>query len=141
MYIPPGVTVAKVTRYITHNGAGLTEIGLNGFAIYSDDGSTRLAQTGNTEIWLTAGMGDISFTLPLASSTSGRWVWLAFAVNNSVSINTLYSNTPHATVLNPPGFRRAIWSLGATYGSSWPATVNFATAGNDQSYLAWFGLK
>lgn len=138
LYIPAGVTVTGVRRWVSHGG--VTESNLNGFALYSEDGNTRLAQTGSTGIWTATGWADVAFAVPLAPSSTGRFVWLAWSVNTAGGVSTIFHNYPSAEFLNPPGKRRCMWAMASTYGSSWPATVNFATAGNDQSYMAWFGL-
>ena len=143
IFVPAGVSLTGVRRWITTTATITENSGeLNGYALYSDDGSTRLAQTANTGIWTPDGYKNVAFTLPLAASSVDRFLWLCWSIRISGGgVNAYYHQFPSTTFPNPSGYRRTMWSMASTYGSTtWPSTVNFATAGNDQSYMAWHGL-
>lgn len=141
MYVPankPLVAAGVFCNTAGTLGAG----GLNGFAVYSDDGQTQLASTPTDDtLYATGGWRFKDFSAPIAAQNDPYFVHLLIAINGYLAApSTLYSicggsggNTysVYSGGYNKPNHRRSVF---ATI-SSFPASFNPTSHGTITEYM------
>jgi hypothetical protein len=142
VWVPPNQEITKVGMPVTTAGT-LGAGGLNGFAIYSDDGSVKLGETDNDDtLWSVFGMRTATVATPIAALTTGRFVrvlvnvegyadapWVGYAL--TVGDIGLTLNGPAA------GSRRSAFTSSL---SSWPSTIAPDSLGTASNYLPFVVL-
>lgn len=144
VYVPAGNAihgVATIVRNVGTVGAG----GENSFAIYEDNGTFDVSSTSDNAMWATAGWVFKTFASPVAASNTSRFVWVGLMANGYTAAPNIIYNVQGGAITgvsgggyNMPSHRRAFYQSSAT---SWPASFNPATYGNDpMGYVPFVGL-
>ena len=136
IWVPAGKIVAEIGTFVKGGGTSDTG-GLNGFAIWSDDGQTLLFESANDdEMWEVTGKVSKILTTPIAAEGAGKFYRVAMS-SRGYSTPPLMNYCTGASALTDLGGRRAFFS-GAT---SFPATFDPLTFGTSSGgYLPLFML-
>jgi len=140
MWVPPNQAIALVGMAVTTAGT-VGAGGLNGFALYSDDGATKLGESVNADsMWTVTGLRTVAMTTPIASQSAGRFVRVLANI-------TGYSGTPSIAYAEPvseatlngtaSGTRRTAFTSVVT---SWPSTITPDTLGTAVNFLPFIVL-
>lgn len=121
VWVPAGNALTKAGTIVTTVGAGSPT--LVGFAVYTADGATKLADTGHVpSLFTTLGLRSATFTTPVASQGTGRFVRVVMTQNYSPEpgfvTNTGNTGAPELNA-GPQGRRTAPMAALTTY----PATI------------------
>lgn len=121
VWVPAGNALTKAGTIVTTVGAGSPT--LVGFAVYTADGATKLADTGHVPtLFTTLGLRSATFTTPVASQGTGRFVRVVMTQNHSPEpgfvTNTGNTGAPELNT-GPQGRRTAPMAALTTY----PATI------------------
>ena len=140
--VAPGWTITGAKTHL-HASTADESAGLNGFALYDDTSPGALiTSTSSGPYWETTGWISHAFASPVAASDDWQFFWLCYSValtSGEVSIN--WRDRGVASYWNSAGAkRRALSGMAGTFGSSWPSTINFASAGSAQNWLPMMGL-
>ena len=146
VWVPPNQAITQVGMVVTFPGILVTS-GLNGFAIYSDDGATKLGESENADdLWTVAGLRTVAMASTVAAVASGRFVRV---VVNSTGYNgssdiaqiayaLVAGGSPGAVLNGVAGGTRRTAFLSSL--SSWPATIDPDTLGTATAYLPFLVL-
>jgi len=140
IWVPSGNAITKVGQVVTtvgEVGAG----GLNGFAIYSDDGTSQIGLTANDEtVWTTLGLRSLNLGTPIAAATTGRFVRVVANVQGFTSapvvpfVVAAGSSEPGYTLNgNLTTMRRSAYL--APYSGSFPSSITPSSIGTSTNYL------
>jgi hypothetical protein len=143
VYVPAGNTITGAAS-IVRNAGTLGAGGENGFAVYEDDGTFDVSSVSDNNLWATPGWIFKTFPTPVAASNVDRFVWVGIITTGYSSVPYILYNIQGGGItgttgggFNLPGHRRSFYSNG----SSWPASFNPATYGNDPTgYVPFIGL-
>lgn len=132
LWVPPNTAFSQVGCYVSVAGAAGNT--LNAFALY-DAAGNLVAQTPNdNNLWVPAGWTLANFPSTIAAQSTGRFVFVAIAMNGS-SPELMYFQNPSQTIYNGivSGHRRS-W-VGPSRNAGFPSTINVATEGTVFSYI------
>lgn len=139
MFVPGGKAVTAVLVAVNTAGT-LGAGGLNGFAVYSDDGTAQLGITPtDNRLWDSVGWRTASLGMPIAAQSADAYVRVVVAVNGY----TASPYIPYAVIGASDGLflnrqsRRTAYLGGL---SVFPASFNPATYGTLTNYLPFIGL-
>lgn len=144
VYVPAGNAITGAAS-IVRNAGTLGGGGENGFAVYEDDGTFDVSSVSDNNLWATPGWIFKTFPTPVAASNVDRFVWVGIMTTGYSSPPYILYNVQGGGItgttgggFNLPGHRRAFYSSSV---SSWPASFNPATYGNDPTgYVPFIGL-
>lgn len=131
MFVPankPIAAAAAMVKLAGTVGAG----GRNGYAVYDITGVLLGSTPDDNNLWTATGWAPKAFTTPIAAAASDRYVYVgAGCAGYTGTPNIAYCSTNAAQIIAGTGYqvsyRRAFYD-GA---SSWPASFNPASYGND----------
>lgn len=84
IWVPAGKAISTAAIFVTTAGVGTPT--LAGFAVYTDDGQTKLGETtADNNIFASTGTRSGTFASPIAAQGSGRFVRVLFSQNYSTS--------------------------------------------------------
>lgn len=132
LWVPPNESFSQVGCYVSVAGAAGNT--LNAFALYDASGNL-VAQTPNdNNLWVPAGWTLANFPSTIAAQSTGRFVFVAIAMNGS-SPELMYFQNPSQTIYNGivSGHRRS-W-VGPSRNAGFPSTINVATEGTVFPYI------
>ena len=139
IWIPAGNAIASASAYVSSAGS-LAGGGTNGFAIYTDAGVLVAQTTSNNNLWSSTGWRTGTFATPIASQTTGRFVYVALLVVGYSGAPSLIWNNPHISMVEAgisSTNRRSFYNGGPT---SFPASFNPASYGTTNSFIPLVGL-
>lgn len=144
IFVPAGKAINGIGTIITTAGV-VGGGGENSFAVYTDAGVLVQQTTTNNNLWTTTGWVTQTFTTPIASQGSDRYVYASTIVNGySTAPNTVFAvfgSTAGAAMSGGYGMsatagRRAFFNNA----SSWPASFDPTTYGTAINYLPLVAL-
>lgn len=128
VFVPSGMAINKIGTIV--KTAGIVGAGgLNGFAIWSEDGQTQIFTSSTNNQWTSN--GDVSVNLggsAIAAQPTDKYYICAFASKGYSTPPVMLFNILDSVLTDGP-VRRS-WYSGD---SAWPATLNPATHGNPAS--------
>lgn len=132
LWVPPNESFSQVGCYVSVSGAAGNT--LNAFALYDDAGNLITQTPNNNNLWVPGGWTMESFPSTIAAQGTGRFVFVAIAMNGS-SPELMYFQNPSQTVYNGiiSGHRRS-W-VGPSRNAGFPSSINVATEGTVFSYI------
>lgn len=126
VFVPQGMEINKIGTIVKTAGT-VNAGGLNGFAIWSEDGQTQIFTSSTDNIWTTN--GDVSVNLGgaaiAAQSTDKTYICAIASKGYSVAPVMLF-NVIDPILTDGPPLRRSWYSSD----TAWPAAINPATHGN-----------
>jgi hypothetical protein len=126
IWVPPGNPITKVGSFAIRTAGVVGAGGLNGFAIYSDDGTLLWSSATDNALWTVAGERTKPVTPSIAAQPTGTWYRVAMSVQGySTPPGTIYANLGDAAVLSDLCSYRARYR--GTSATTWPASINPAT--------------
>lgn len=141
--VPAGRAITGAAVNVATAGVTPGSTNGSGFALYSDDGNTRVAITANDyTLFTTIGWRNKAFTAPVAAQPTDKWYRVAmlhscsgtapkFGTNSSTASSTWNFNVLGAT------HRRAFFVTATT---AFPTTIAVATAGTLDNPLLCLAL-
>lgn len=143
IFVPAGNAITAVGVFIRNVGT-LGAGGLNGFAIYDDNGTFVESTASDDTLYTTLGWRFLTLNSVIPAQGTDRFVRVYRAVNGYSGLpNTFYvqigtgSNTPLLGGYNVPNHRRTVYTNGEV---SWPASFNPLTFGTLTEYVPLIGL-
>jgi hypothetical protein len=140
IWVPAGNIITGVWKFLHDVGSGFDD-GLNGFALYSDDGDFIVASADNHAIWASGAhtWSQVPFGSTVPAESAGAFYWLGWSIKIENGPKFIYADRLEG-LANIGGNRRLVGNLSGTYGSSWPSTIDFQTAGTTGDWITCFGL-
>lgn len=129
VFVPAGMAISKIGTIVKTAGT-LDAGGLNGFAIWSEDGQTQIFTSSTNNIWTTN--GNVSVNLggaAIAAQATDKYYWCGFASKGYSVAPVMLYHVLDPVLVDASAFRRSFYSGDI----SWPATFNPATHGNPSS--------
>jgi hypothetical protein len=131
VFVPAGNAINGLATLVKAAGT-VSGGGLNGFAIYDDSGTLVASTVDDNTMWQTTGWVAKSLASPIASQGSDRFVYAAVSSRGySAAPTTAFDTGISSALTDTPGYldtRRRAFFNGI---SSWPASLNPATYGNN----------
>lgn len=143
LYVPANALLTGACCIVGTAGASAGTTTASGFALYTDNGATRLAITANDyTIFTTAGLRSKAFTATVADQATGRFLRVAM-IHTCVTVPKFGTTglTTQSTIYNamlPSGTHRR--GLFATSTTAFPASFNPATFGTADAPMLFLGL-
>jgi hypothetical protein len=136
IFVPAGKAINAIGTIVATAGT-VGAGGLNSFGIYDDAGTLVASTAVDNTMWQTTGWLIKTLSSPIAAQDSDRFVYCAASCEGySGQPNIFYNNTLNSTLTAGGGYlvnnRRTFYNQI----SSWPASINPATYGNQSgNYL------
>lgn len=132
LWVPPNTAFSKVGCFVSAVGAAGNT--LNAFALYDAAGNLVAQTPNNNNLWTAGGWTMQDFPSTIAAQSTGRFVFIAIAMNGS-DPSLLYHQANTNAVFNGivSGHRRS-W-LGPSRNAGFPASFNVATEGTEFPYI------
>lgn len=135
IWVPRGCQIATVGVLVSTAGT-LGAGGLNGLAVYDDDGLLLGNTASDSTIWTTVGLNVRNLITPIAPAPRGRFVWVMANIQGISPLPFLPYITGRTDVFNIGPRRRAAYSNVPV--SSWPASINPDTWGTGSNNFSQY---